>query len=200
MRGSCQEKQGPSKVGNLISAESCSRKRCSSGGGVQIHSHGALPKSTRPKHLHFFLFQKPLCISFILIFSRSEPHSINWSLYLLRLSRSRVQAKKAWSGRYHISHLCLPTGVKGNENQVPHVTRRSRWLNLALLAKGHYLHLDLITSTVDYRIKGQKLSSCSDGHKRARFTHWLKEQSEKDVRFSWSKCGCNDARCSQSSL
>lgn len=166
---------------------------------MQIHSHGALPKSTLPKHLHFFLFQKPLCVSFIPILSRSGPQSINRSLYLLRLSRSRVQAKKALSLRYHISHLRLPTGVKGNENQVPHVKRRSRWLNLALLAKGHYRHLDHITSTVDYRMKGQKLSSCSDGCKRARFTHWLKEQSEKDVCFLWSKCGRNDARCSQSS-
>lgn len=78
-----------------------------------------------PKHLCFFLSQKPLCISFIPIFSRSGPQFIIRSLYLLRFSRSRVQAKKALSGRYHISHLCLLTGWRAMKTR-SHMSREGR--------------------------------------------------------------------------
>ncbi len=46
---SCQEKQGPSKVGNLISAESCSRKRHSSGGRGADPQPWRTPKIYSPK-------------------------------------------------------------------------------------------------------------------------------------------------------
>lgn len=75
-----------------------------------------------PKHLCFFLSQKLLCISFIPIFSRSGPQFIIRSLYLLRLSRSRVQAKKALSRRYHISHLRLLTGWRAMKTR-SHLSR-----------------------------------------------------------------------------
>ncbi len=49
VHGLCQEKQGPSKVGNLISAESCSRKRHSSGGRGADPQPWRTPKIYSPK-------------------------------------------------------------------------------------------------------------------------------------------------------
>lgn len=157
LHGLCQEKQGPSKVGNLISAESCGRKRCSSGGRGADPQPWSTPKIFSPQNTSVSSSLKSLYVSpSVPFWPPGQDHSLSSGLCIFSdfPGYSSVQGQKSFV--WEVSHftLALAYRVKGNENQVPHVTRRLCWLNLALLAKGHYLHMDHITSTVDYRTKG----------------------------------------------
>lgn len=63
LHGLCQEKQGPSKVGNLISAESCGRKRCSSGGRGADPQPWSTPKIFSPQNTSVSSSLKSLYVS-----------------------------------------------------------------------------------------------------------------------------------------